>query len=286
MMAGRIEDFQPEFIVIGAVKAATTWIQKQLQANPALFLPDVEPHYFSSEFARGPGYYQDLFSASLPGACLGEKSADYLAHLLAPARIASALPDARLIAQFRNPVDRAYSDYKMLYRRGTITGRPEEYLISPDNPQPRFLNDGRYAYHLSRWLDHFPEEQLLTFLYEDVKADPSGTIERVSRHIGVDPVYDAQQGSRRENDSSENFLPLPVRKVLAPVKSSVAPLRGMRWFEATRSLFARQISYPPLSPDLRRRLTDFYARDVEMLGAMIGRDLSRWLDAPRCSSAA
>lgn len=277
-MSSQPADWHPSFVIIGAVKAATTWALEQLQANPAIYMPDPEPHYFSSDFDRGPSYYRSFFADHVgSGRLLGEKSADYLAHPDAPRRMVDMLPNAQLVVQFRNPVERAYSDYKMLYRRGTITGAPEEYLTSLDNPQPRFLNDGLYAAHLARWLDHYPAEKLCSFLYDDVKTDPRSTIEMISRHIGIEPIFDTERAKKKANNGSERFLPLPVRKVLTPLKKTIAPLRGKSWFEATRSLLAKEIAYPPLSADLRCRLADFYTDDVEKLGKMLGRDLSHWL---------
>jgi Sulfotransferase family len=275
-------DWHPSFVIIGAVKAATTWALEQLQVNPALYMPDPEPHYFSSEFDRGEDYYSHFFAeAAGTGRMLGEKSADYLAHPEAARRMAAMLPDARLVVQFRNPVERAYSDYKMLFRRGTITGGPEEYLSSLDNPQPRFLNDGLYAMHMRRWRDHFAAEQLHAFLYDDVKNQPQATVEAISRHIGVDPIFDIGQSRKKANNGGERFLPLPVRKVLAPFKAVVAPLRGNALFETTRNLLAQEVAYPPLSQDLRMTLRDFYADDIIALGQMLGRDLSAWLSDGR-----
>lgn len=269
--------WRPQFIIIGAVKAATTWIQARLQENPAIFMPDAEPHYFSTEYDRGEEWYRGFF-AERPGNAyaIGEKSADYLAHPLAARRIAGQLPDARLVLQLRNPVERAYSDYKMLYRRGTVKGPPEDYLTSPDNPFPRFLEDGLYARHIARWFDLFPREQMLVYLYEDVSAQPRRIVEEVSRHIGVDPFHETGPSDMRENSSRSAILPLPLRRALAPLKDSVRPLRGHPVFESMRSLLAREVAYPPLSPALRERLCDFYARDVETLEAMFGLDLARW----------
>lgn len=271
--------WQPSFVIIGAVKAATTWLLEQLQVNPRLYLPDPEPHYFSSEYHRGEDYYRSFFEThATTGRLLGEKSADYLAHPEAAQRLASMLPGARLVVQFRNPIERAYSDYKMLYRRGTVRGAPEDYLTSLNNPQPRFLNDGLYAAHMERWLDYFPQEQVHAFLFDDVRREPKTIVEEVSRHLGVAPVFDEEQSRKSANDGSERFLPMPVRKALAPLKSVVAPLRGTRWFEATRDIFAGEVAYPPLTPELRARLCDFYAADIERLGTLIGRDLTRWMN--------
>lgn len=270
-------DWHPHFIIIGAVKSATTWIQKQLQRHESVFLPDPEPHFFSLEFDKGPEFYRQFFAHRSPEATvIGEKSADYLAHPLAADRIASMLPDIRLVLQLRDPVARAYSDYKMLYRRGTVKGPPEEYLLSPNNPQPRFLLDGLYGQHLGRWLAQFPDERILTFLYEDITTDPRATVERVSAHIGVRPIFDEAAARRKENNSREKILPLPLRFALAPLKHIARPLRDKPLFEATRSLLARELRYPPLSCELEQHLRDFYLRDIEVLETIIDRDLSAW----------
>ncbi|WP_395394158.1 sulfotransferase [Novosphingobium sp. BL-8A] len=273
--------WRPQFIVIGAVKAATTWVQARLVENPAIFMPPPEPHYFSNEFARGEDWYRGFFEERPESAyVIGEKSADYLAHPLAARRIAATLPDVRLVLQLRDPVERAYSDYKMFYRRGTVKGPPEDYLATPDSPFPRFLQDGLYACHLSRWFDLFPRDQILVYLYEEVVADPAHIVDAVSHHIGVDPVHEAEPATR-ENSSRSAILPLPLRRALAPLKSSLRPLRGHPVFEGMRSLLAREVAYPPLTPALRARLRDFYARDVESLEAMSGLNLARWKSPTR-----
>lgn len=267
----------PRFIIIGAAKAATTWIQAQLQANSAIFMPDPEPHFFSREFERGESYYRTWFErAPATASAIGEKSADYLSDPLVPARIAAMVPDAKLIVQLRDPVERAYSDYKMYFRRGSVGGSPEKYLTSPDNDYPRFLLDGLYGQHIERWLEHFPREQILVFRFKDVRSNPHDVVERVSRHIGVAPVFDEEAAKKRENDSKAHLLPLPVRKLLAPLKDSAKPLRGHPWFEGARSLLAREVAYPPLSGDLRRHLEEFYREDIALAEKLLDLDLSDW----------
>src|SRR3546814_12979249 len=71
--------------------------------NPAVYLPDPEPHYFSSEFHRGLSWYGEFFRGAAPGQLPGEKSADYLAHPDAARRIADLLPDIPLVV----PIGRA-----------------------------------------------------------------------------------------------------------------------------------------------------------------------------------
>lgn len=266
----------PDFLIIGAIKAATTWLTSQLQRSEAVFLPGPEPHYFSREFNRGWDWYQSLFEHARPAQIVGEKTADYLANPYAAERVAALLPRARLIVQLRNPIDRAYSDYCMLFRRGAVTAQIENYLDPARAEVRRFLENGLYHAHLSRWLGLFPREQLAILLFEDVLAQPQATLLAVGQHIGLQERLLPQSTSERVNDSRAKLLPLPIRKFLAPAKGLAAPFRGARWFEAARATLARQVAYPPLTEDLRHRLEEFYRDDVTALSALLDRNLDHW----------
>jgi len=270
----------PQFLIIGAVKAATTWIADQLRARDDVFMPGPEPHYFSRVHDRGDAWYASLFAEAREGQMIGEKSADYLADGNAPARAASLLPGAMLIAQLRNPVDRAYSDYCMHFRRGYVGGDVERYLGKrPETP--RFLQSGLYALHIARWRDHFPENRLKIILYDDIRAEPERILGETCRTLGLPPMIDAELVRRRSNDSEAPLVPRPLRRLPQSVKNLVGPLRGNPAFEATRRLFARPIVYPRLTADLRMRLNDYYADDVAQLERLLDRDLSAWSAAAR-----
>jgi len=273
---------QPSFIVIGAVKGATTWIAHQLREHPGLWLPDAEPHYFSSEYHRGADWYRGLFVSAPPDRIIGEKSADYLAHPDAAARIARDLPDVRLIAQLRNPVERAYSDYCMLYRRGLVGPDPLPYLGKRQSAQSRFLTGGLYAAHLERFLAHVPRERLCILLHDDILDAPEQVIAQVCAHIGVVPHVSIPAVASRKNDSTTPMLPLRMRRLLRPVRPLLDPLRGNPLLARMRAALTEPVRYPPLTADLRRSLQDFYRSDVARLETLLQRDLSCWRahDAP------
>ena len=275
----------PQFVIIGAVKAATTWLNFQLQQCERIYIPKAEPKFFSQEFERGLDWYAGFFRDASADQLVGEQSADYLAHPLAAERLHAILPNAPLIAQLRDPVDRAYSDYCMLFRRGTVGANIEDYLDPRRAEFRRFLDGGLYYQHLTRWQSLFPPKQMLIFLFEDVLERPDWTIRSVGRHIGLREEILPTPMTERVNDSRAALLPLPVRKLLAPIKDLARPLRGSRWFETLRSTMARQVDYPPFPPELQRRLRDYYARDVEALGGLIGRDLAGWLPEPTAAAA-
>jgi hypothetical protein len=279
----RPADRLPEFAIIGAVKGATTWVAHQLRSQPGIFLPQQEPHYFSTAFDRGIDWYANLFREAPAGARIGEKSADYLAHPWAAARLAALLPEARLVVQLRNPVDRAYSDYCMLFRRGTVDGDIRRHL-SPGGPHPRFLEDGFYWRHLSRWLRHFPPGQLHILFYDDVLADAEAELAKVAAHLRLGAVTPVAPEVRR-NDSQARMLPLHLRRAVAPLKPVVAPFRDTGWFQSLHGRLARPVAYPPMDAELRRRLGELYVPDVEALGRHVGRDLGGWVSSrPRVAA--
>src|SRR5436189_26280 len=102
----------PDFLILGAQKAGTTALYAYLRWHPQVTGPSFkEVSFFDRHYARGERWYR----AHLPvrrRAVVGEASPSYLFHPLAPERVARMLPEARLIALLRNPVDRAFSHYQ------------------------------------------------------------------------------------------------------------------------------------------------------------------------------
>lgn len=268
----------PSMIVIGAAKAATTWIARLLRARPDVFMPGPEPHYFSREFARGETWYRSLFAAARPGQLVAEKSADYLGHWQAPSRIAGLIPSAQLIVQLRNPMERAYSDYCMLYRRGQVDGDVDRHLDGARATERRFLEDGLYGLHLQRFLDHFPAEQLQVILHDEIRQAPTVVADEVFRRLGLPAQFDGGQIAARVNDGASPMVPLALRRLPPPVKRLASPFRGTRIFRGMRSLIARPIRYPPLSDETRSRLAEFYRDDIARLSRLLGRSLDAWTD--------
>jgi hypothetical protein len=54
----------PDFVIIGATKAATTWLSHNLGAHPEVFLPSQELHYFSRFYDRGKDWYGAHFGGA------------------------------------------------------------------------------------------------------------------------------------------------------------------------------------------------------------------------------
>jgi Sulfotransferase domain len=270
------ENRLPNFVIIGAAKAATTWLSYNLGAHPEVFLPTQELHYFSRFRHKGEDWYRAHFRDAQDTQLIGEKSASYLADAATPLRLHGLLPRARLIAQLRNPIERAYSDYCMHYRRGQVSTDIDCYLDPARTPIPRLLDHGFYHRQLMNFMRVFPPEQIRILLYDDIRQRPIEVFADVCGFLGIDATVAPQSVESRIKDKATPVVPPTARRLLAPLKDLVAPYRQTRAFAAVRGLFARTLHYPPLTPALRKQLAAHYAEDVARLSELLGRDLSIW----------
>jgi hypothetical protein len=266
-----------DFLIIGATKSATTWLQQSLQQHPAIYMPDPELHYFSREYERGPKWYLAQFTPASSHGLIGEKSNSYMDTPEACGRIRQDLPHVKLIAQLRNPVERAYSDYCMLYRRGAVGPDIAQYLDPRFAKGGRLLDGGLYYDQLRAYMDSFPDGRLLVLLYEDILTAPQGQLNAIAGFLALGSDLGVPPVTSKIKDRTQHVISPGFRHVLAPFKSAVRPFRETALFRKARSLIAREPNYAVLNSDLRSRLVEFYIPQMEKLAPLVGRDLSVWL---------
>jgi hypothetical protein len=200
----------PDFLVLGAQKAGTTALYAYLGRHPQITGPSwKEVSYFDRHYARGEGWYRGNFPnrARTRGKLVGEASPSYLFHPLAPQRVRTLVPEVRLVALVRNPVDRALSHYhhevalgrERLSLEDALDAEPERLRGEEDRlvADPSYFSRewwshtykarGRYAEQLERWLDVFPRDRLLILPSEDLGADPEAAHARVLEFLGAPP---------------------------------------------------------------------------------------------------
>ncbi len=267
----------PHFVIIGAAKAATTWLSTVLARQPKVFMPQQEVHFFNRHYQLGLNWYVTNFADAGPDQIIGEKSASYLADPQVPGRLARLLPEAHLIVQLRDPVERAYSDYCMLLRRGEVSDNIARYLDPDDTPVRRFVDDGLYAHHLAAFLKVFPQTQVKILFYDDILRDPGNVYRDIICFIGLVEAMPIEEIAQRVKDKTTPMLPLPARRLLRPLKGLVRPWRDRAALKKIHGLFARPVAYPPLAETTRRRLAAFYADDVRVLEKLVDRRLDGWL---------
>ncbi len=161
-----------------------------------------EPKFFSRDdlYARGFTYYLSTwFSVSKPGSVAGEKSTSYLESSEAAARIQQCLPDVKLIFILRNPIDRAFSNYRWSRMNGYET-RGFAQALAEEEQRDRAANSemrrikpyayfarGLYAEMLKPYFDLFPRKQILCLRYEDIRSEPEILVSRLHSFLGIEP---------------------------------------------------------------------------------------------------
>ncbi len=272
-----------DFLIIGAGKSATTWLQTQLQADPDVYMPDPELHYFSRAYDRGDTWYLSQFEDANADKVVGEKSNSYLYGEEAAERIHRQLPHIKLIAQLRNPVERAYSNYCMLFRRGEVGSDIAASLDPALAGTEKLLTSGKYAEHLQLFIDLYGPEKLLILFFEGVRGAPEAQMAKVRAHLDLPMRPLARTVGKKVKDKAAPNVPTKWSRRLKWIKPAVEPFRGTPVFETARGWIAREIEYPELTDDLRSRMLDYYMPSIEALEAMSGQSLARW-SAPREAS--
>lgn len=284
----------PQFLVIGAYKSGSTAIQEALRAHPQVFLPAKGPSFFAFDEATAidrplpPGTvrdweaYQALFDRAPTDAVRGEVSPEYLANPWACGRIRARLPDAKLVAVLRNPVERAFSDYLMYVRDGDEKDDFARALAAQDerrragSPTGYYLETGFYGRQLRPYLETFPREQVQVHLFEDFAADPDAVLEPLFAFLGVDPSL----GETPERAVNVSGVPRNAL-VGAAVRGGrrVGPLLPETVRRRAKAALARGLDRPALDVEARRRLIEIYREDVALLERLLERPLGHWLEA-------
>jgi hypothetical protein len=192
------------FLIAGVQKGGTTALYDYLADYPDVALSrSKELHFFDDETLdwRAPDYgpYHAQF-ASPQGRPCGEATPIYLYWPEALERICAYNPAMRLIVTLRDPVQRAWSHWRMEYARGAERepfawcirqGRQRLFDSRPPiapwghHREFSYVERGFYGEQLERLFAGFPREQVLILRAEDLKRDPAPTLGRVRRFLGL-----------------------------------------------------------------------------------------------------
>ncbi len=191
-----------DFIVVGVQKGGTTSLHRYLSAHPEIFMPEnKELDYFSndSNYTKGIKYYLSLFSNAQDGESVkGEASPQYMLYDNVPERISSDMPDVKIIMCLRNPIDRAFSQYRMSKRRGiekrTFCEAVDQQLIDrPANDDELFkvkdteyLAPGEYGRIYTNFLKHFSRENITIIYSDDLLNNKEETLKIILSFLGLD----------------------------------------------------------------------------------------------------
>ena len=188
------------FLIAGVQKGGTTALYDYLGEEPGLSLSaPKEVHFFDDEaidWAR-PDYarYHGHFGPA-DGRLRGEATPIYLYWPNALERIRAYNPAMRFVVMLRDPVERAWSHWRMEYARGAETrpfawcvreGRLRLFEAEPWGVHREFsyVERGYYGEQLERLFALFPREQALVLRAEDLRRDPASTLAAARGFLGL-----------------------------------------------------------------------------------------------------
>jgi hypothetical protein len=311
----------PNFFIVGAPKAGTTSLYYYLDQHPSVYMsPIKEPNYFATEirignigpqwqgwaqkendslrkYLSGPmrekrfgglvsnsSDYLKLFQNVSGEKAIGEASVCYLWSKTAAQNIASATPSAKIIMVLRNPVDRAFSQYKQAVACGLVGRSFREHIrISLNSKSDKFevlnpfLEYGLYYEQVKRYTDLFRAQNLRIYLYDDYRNAPENTLADSFEFLEVDPEFSPDMSERHLDTRVPRFIWISymLRKCgVWPLLKRAAPatLRP-----GVRKLVSRNGQSLEIDPADRAFLSDYYREDAARLSTLIQRDLDAWL---------
>lgn len=293
----------PNFLIIGAMKAGTTSLYHYLDQHPQIFMGEnKEPNYFINLGVRrgvtggklwNPPApwdvhelddYERLFEPGRDYPARGEASVGYLHSPWAAALIKEQIPDCKIIAVLRDPVNRAISSHSFMTHRAEIETEELEKSLREDaervaRNEPLVMCHVKLGYYheqLTPYYEAFDESQIHVMLTEDLRSEKK--MREVFRFLGVDEDF--------HPDTTATHNPgAPRSKLVADVMHGENPIRSLARMvvpKQYRKGIYQRISRAnkkkdTISDDLRRALIEDYREDILALQEKIGRDLSAWL---------
>ncbi|MEM9903657.1 MAG: sulfotransferase domain-containing protein [Cyanobacteria bacterium P01_D01_bin.44] len=243
-----------DFLGIGAQKAATTWLFKNLSTHAQVRFPaGKEVHFWDNSHRlklSGVDHWLSLFPPVAEPIKQGEITPAYgMLDINTIRQIFAMAPQLRLFYSIRNPIERSWSSAQMALRRAEMIASEasDQWFID------HFLSRGSrlrsdYLGTIERWTAVFPEEALQVIFFDDILTHPKRVLTKLSQHIGIDPAF---------------WLSQPdgvFRKVIRPPGTAQAPPSLTR-----------------IRSSLKLFLIGLYQKDIEKMASYFQRDFSHWL---------
>lgn len=294
----------PNFIIIGAQKAGTTWLAHMLRQHPNVFMPQQEVHFFNfkKNFNQGINWYKQHFKDAKPGQVVGEKTPNYLwiaseeEHRQAGRKrhqanihqsIAQTLPDVKLIVVVRNPVKRAISAINHYRRHGEMSPlwSIDDVLFGKKRHIAQrygVFDMGRYHYQIQAYYQCFNPSQIMIVVFEEeITKNPERCLQKVCQFIGVDDTF---QFSRTQTKTNA-FINRRVGTALLTHVQPTKPL--LTWATLHKPGIINRLDYLPImgqpmqkqvpSDSVISQLYNYYTKDNEKMFNMLGHPITEWI---------
>lgn len=268
----------PDFLIIGAMKSATSSLYDQLVRQPGIFMSTPkEPNYFSDDdiYANGIEWYENLFSNAQSGDLIGEASTHYTKLPTYPhtvTRLSKHLENPRFIYIMRHPIDRLISHYIHEWSQGiydcTIDRAIDKYS--------ELISYSLYSMQLQVYFDIFGRHSVLPVFFDRLKQFPDIEFSRICKFIGYNGSPKWHKDLSPKNVSSDRVRRFPLYSLL--VESDTAT-----WFrrnfipKSVRNSIRSQFTLkkrPVINSNNINKLQVIFDEDLSILGGWLGVELN------------
>ena len=298
----------PNFLIAGGIATGTSFLSATLAHHPDVYLPRIqrpEPNFFhySWKFSRGIEWYLETWFHEVGSEkAIGERSSLLLTSDSSPKRIMNTLGKIQLIFCLRNPIERAWGNYRFSVLEGLeplsfddAISKEAERISSAEGiwseVQPHaYVARSRYASFLREYLETFGSDRVLLIKSEDLGRNPRETLRKVLDFLDVDssielplpPNYSspsvvsrAVQVELREyfgDRFPEIVESIRQENVFADKNSSVED--RARFAQLQENLRAVK---EPLPSQLRHRLRDLFESEVAEISSLVDFSVEDWV---------
>lgn len=292
-----------DFVIVGAQKSGTTSLHEVLSRHPQIAMPSSkEVPVFNTRHAD-PNLLSMHLATLFPdrgrsAVIKGKASPQYLPSRLACEQIHQVNPNTRIIAILRDPVERAYSHYRMLIRRGQtnlsfpdlvsvlLSGNAPEAPTGPTLPAdsfevPYILAWSEYGRMLAPYIDRFTAQQVLVLKAENLERNPQATYEAILRFLGVDTTWKHPSMGQKFHRGGES--PIIDFKRLRRVPVLGATLKAMftflpervKYLINTRNIKVSNASARESFPKVAEILDEYFKQDQMLVRLIFEAQIAR-----------
>ncbi|WP_330204097.1 sulfotransferase [Cyanobacterium sp. Dongsha4] len=268
---------KPDFLIIGAMKSATSTLHEQLALQSGIFMTDLkEPNFFSNDeiYQQGIAWYLSQFQDAQSKDICGESSTHYTKlptyqHTIE--RISLHVPDVKFIYVMRHPIDRLISQYIHEWTQRIISININQAIYE----YPELIAYSQYSFQLQPYFDTFGRDRVLPVFFERLLKYPQTELERIGKFIGYQSeikwhdlsAVNVSTERMRKSEWRDFLVEAPILK---QIRKSIIP-QVVR--DRIKSLWTMK-EKPHLTPENIKHLQLIFDQDLKVLGEWLGVEIN------------